>query len=70
VRQGGLEWRGRLLALEVKATSRPTHRDVRHLSGFLDEYGKTCHGAVLLHTGTTVEWLAEGVLSAPWWRVL
>ena len=65
-----LERRGRLLAVEVKAHPRPTHRDARHLRSFLDEYGKTAHGALLLHTGSTVEWLSEGVLSAPWWRVL
>jgi uncharacterized protein len=65
-----LERRGRLLAVEVKASPRPTHRDARHLRSFLDEYGKTAHGALLLHTGSTVEWLSEGVLSAPWWRVL
>jgi predicted AAA+ superfamily ATPase len=65
-----LERRGRLLAVEVKATPRPTHRDARHLRSFLDEYPKTAHGALLLHTGGTTEWLGEGVLSAPWWRVL
>ncbi len=56
--------------MEVKATSRPSHRDGRHLRSFLDEYGKTAHGALLLHTGGTTEWLSEGVLSVPWWRVL
>jgi predicted AAA+ superfamily ATPase len=65
-----LERRGKLLAVEVKATPRPTHRDGRHLRSFLDEYGKTAHGALLLHTGGTTEWLSEGVLSVPWWRVL
>jgi len=65
-----VETRGKLLAVEAKATPRPTHRDARHLRSFLDEYGKTAHGALLLHTGATTEWLSEGVLSAPWWRVL
>lgn len=65
-----LEWRGRLLAVEVKATPRPSHRDGRHLRSFLDEYGKAGHGALLLHTGGSTEWLSEGVLSVPWWRVL
>ena len=46
------------------------HRDGRHLRSFLDEYGKTAHGALLLHTGGTTEWLSQGVLSVPWWRVL
>jgi predicted AAA+ superfamily ATPase len=65
-----VETRGKLLAVEAKATPRPTHRDARHLRSFLDEYGKTAHGALLLHTGATTEWLSEGVVSAPWWRVL
>lgn len=38
-----LERRGRLLAAEVKATPRPTHRDARHLRALLDEYGNTVH---------------------------
>jgi hypothetical protein len=25
---------------------------------------------LLLHTGFQVEWLAPGILAAPWWRVL
>ena len=65
-----LERRGRLLAVEVKATPRPTHRDARHLRALLDEYGDTAHGALLLHAGNTTEWLSERVLSVPWWRVL
>lgn len=65
-----LERRGRLLAVEVKATPRPSHRDVRHLRSFLDEYPGTAHGALLLHEGTTTEWLSDRVLSAPWWRLL
>jgi len=27
-------------------------------------------GALLLHAGDEVAWLSEGVLAAPWWRVL
>lgn len=65
-----LERRGKLLAVEVKATSRPTHRDARHLRAFLAEYGKAAHGALLLHTGNETAWLSEGVLAVPWWRVL
>jgi hypothetical protein len=25
---------------------------------------------LLLHTGSETEWLAPGILAAPWWRVL
>jgi predicted AAA+ superfamily ATPase len=65
-----LERRGGLLAVEVKASPRPTHRDARHLRSFLDEYPDTAHGALLLHTGSATEWLGDRVLSTPWWRVL
>jgi hypothetical protein len=65
-----VEARGKLLAVEVKTTTRPTHRDARHLRSFLDEYEDAAHGALLLHAGATTEWLSDRVLSAPWWRVL
>lgn len=65
-----VETQGKLLAVEAKAVSRPTHRDARHLRSFLDEYQGTAHGALLLHGGATTEWLGDRVLSAPWWRVL
>ena len=65
-----LERRGRLLAIEVKAGTQPTHKDAHHLATFLDEYGEAAHGALLLHTGEQTEWLAERILAVPWWRVL
>ena len=34
------------------------------------EYGKKTTVGLLLHTGTTVEWLAPDVLAAPWWAVV
>jgi hypothetical protein len=33
------------------------------------EYGKAARAGLLLHTGSTVEWLAPDVLAVPWWRV-
>ena len=65
-----VETRGKLLAVEVKAHPRPSHRDARHLKSFIAEYGDAAQGALLLHTGTTTEFLGERILSAPWWRVL
>jgi uncharacterized protein len=59
-----------LLPIEVKATTRPSWRDARHLRTFLDEYGDAVHGALLLHGGNETVWLSERVLAAPWWRVL
>ena len=61
---------GRLLPVEVKATSRPRLADVAHLRTFRAEYGRQARAGLLLHAGSTVEWLAPDVLAAPWWRVL
>jgi hypothetical protein len=33
-------------------------------------YGKKARAGLLLHTGSTLEWLAPDVLAAPWWKVL
>ena len=60
----------RLLAVEVKSTSRPRYRDARHLLTFRREYGRAVHGALLLHAGEETFWLAEGVLAVPWWLVV
>lgn len=59
----------RLIPIEVKATPRPRLRDAAPLRAFRAEYGKAARAGLLLHTGSTVEWLAPDVLAAPWWRV-
>lgn len=65
-----IEAGGRLLPIEVKATGRPRLGDATHLRTFRAEYGKKARAGLLLHTGSTLEWLAPDVLAAPWWRVL
>jgi hypothetical protein len=60
----------RLLPIEVKATARPRLGDAAHLRTFRGEYGKKARAGLLLHAGSTLEWLAPDVLAAPWWRVL
>ena len=60
----------KLLPIEIKATSRPKVRDAKHLQTFRAEYGRQSRTALLLHTGSETEWLAPGILAAPWWRVL
>jgi predicted AAA+ superfamily ATPase len=65
-----IETGGRLLPIEVKATSRPRIGDATHLRTFRGEYGKKARAGLLLHTGTTIEWLTPDVLAAPWWSVL
>jgi predicted AAA+ superfamily ATPase len=59
----------RLIPIEVKSTARPRLRDAQSLRAFRAEYGKTARAGLLLHTGTTVEWLTGDVLAVPWWRV-
>ena len=41
-----------------------------HLRTFRAEYGKKARAGLLLHTGSTLEWLAPDVLATPWWRLL
>ena len=47
-----------LLPIEIKAGARPRLADAAHLRSFRAEYGKRARAALLLHTGTTLEWLA------------
>ena len=65
-----IESGSRLLPIEIKASTRPRLSDARHLRSFRAEYGKKARAALLLHTGTTLEWLAPDVLAVPWWKVL
>lgn len=65
-----IEWKGRTLPIEVKATDKPRFADARGLIAFREEYPDLTRAGLLLHTGHATEWIAEGVLAAPWWRVL
>lgn len=65
-----IEKDGKLLAVEVKVTTRPTYDDWKHLRHFVSEYKKTSVGGLLLHGGDDVFQAAEGVVGAPWWKVL
>jgi predicted AAA+ superfamily ATPase len=65
-----IEAGGRLLPIEVKASARPRLADATQLRIFRKEYGRKARSGLLLHTGTTLEWLAPDVLSVPWWKVL
>jgi predicted AAA+ superfamily ATPase len=59
-----------LVAIEVKATTKPRLDDARHLRTFREEYKARARTALLLHAGERTEWLAPGILAAPWWKVL
>jgi len=65
-----IERQGRLLGVEVKATTNPGYNDSKGLRTFLQEYGKDALGGVLLHGGEKTFWLSERVLAAPWWKVI
>jgi predicted AAA+ superfamily ATPase len=65
-----IEAGGRLLPVEVKASPRPRLADTAHLRTFRAEYGSASRAGLLLHTGSTIAWLAPDVLAVPWWRVL
>lgn len=65
-----VEWKGKLLPIEVKATGKPRLSDARGLIQFRDEYPDLSLTGLLLHTGPEVEWIADGVLAAPWWNVI
>ncbi len=65
-----IEAKGRLLPIEVKATTRPRTGDARHLQSFRAEYGSAARPGLVLHAGTAIEWLAPGILAAPWSAVL
>jgi hypothetical protein len=64
-----IELPDRLLPMEVKASRRVSHGDVRHLLTFLDDY-PTAPAGLLLYGGDEVFWLDRRVLAAPWYRVL
>lgn len=59
----------RLLPVEVKVAARVTPADTKGLEAFLDEYGNSADGALLLHGGAEIFPLTKRVLAAPWWAV-
>jgi predicted AAA+ superfamily ATPase len=65
-----VEWKGKLLPIEVKATPRPRTGDAESLRAFRNEYGQEACAGLLLHAGEALSWLADGVLAAPWSAVL
>ena len=65
-----IEADGLLLPIEIKATAQPRLRDTDRLRSFRKEYAGQARAGLLVHTGTTVEWLAPDVLAVPWWRVI
>lgn len=65
-----IESKGRLIAIEIKATTSPRLSDAKHLRTFREEYGSSVHGCLLLHGGSRFEVFAPGILAVPWWSVI
>ena len=56
--------------IEVKSTRRPRLADARSLALFRREYGELAGPGLLIHTGDELEWIADGILACPLWRVI
>jgi predicted AAA+ superfamily ATPase len=65
-----IETKESLLPIEVKATTRPTLGDARHIHTFRCESGVRARPGVLLHTGSSAEWLSADALALPWCYVV
>jgi len=65
-----IEWGERVLPVEVKSGSGVRTADARGLRAFLEEYGDLASGGLILHDGEETFWIGEGILAAPWRRVL
>jgi predicted AAA+ superfamily ATPase len=63
-----LEHGRKVLAIEVKQTSRPGYGDTSGLKAFLADHPHAL-GGLLLHGGTEIRWLGEHILAVPWTMV-
>lgn len=60
-----LEHGRRLLAIEVKFSSRVRLRDAENLYAFLDEYPEAA-GGLILYNGKEIYRIGEKIFAAPW----
>lgn len=56
---------GRLIAIEIKASSAPSLSDARHLAWLRDELGDRFVSGIILHTGPRVFALGDRLVAAP-----
>lgn len=56
---------GRIVAIEVKASSAPTPDDARHLATMRDRMGESFVAGVVFHTGPRAYRLGEGIVAVP-----
>lgn len=55
-----------LLPIEVKATTRPSHDDLKGVRAFLDSYGDSVPAALLVYGGSEVVRMGERIVAVPW----
>ncbi len=60
-----LEYGHKVLAIEVKQTSRPGYGDTAGLKAFLADHPDAI-GGLLLHSGADIRWLGERIMAVPW----
>lgn len=65
-----IERDNRLVAIEIKATRRPSGRDARHIRTFREEYPDRFLGGLVLHDGDEAFWADDSVLALPWRTIL
>ena len=63
-----LEWGRKLLAVEVKLSTKPKFSDTDTLRLFMDEYPETS-ACILIHAGDEVRILHEKIAAIPWFRL-
>lgn len=63
-----IETAGKYIPVEVKWTSTPTIKDIRHLQKFLAEYDNTEKGFIICQTPHIIE-VTENIIALPWQRL-
>jgi hypothetical protein len=56
---------GRILGIEIKATSAPSPHDARHLGWLRGQLGDRFVGGLVLHTGPRVFALGDRIIAVP-----
>ena len=60
-----IEWRKKIVAVELNLTTEPRYEDCSNLRLFLEEYPDTVF-CLLIHNGSTIRMLHEKILAIPW----
>jgi len=60
-----VEYGKKLIAVEVKLSSSPSHKDIKGMRSFLEEYPEALIG-IVIYTGSEVKYLGRKILAIPW----